>query len=479
MKKLKVYIPALAFVFATPVLHAQNQAAPAQLSLKQAIETAVANNLLVRQAGYQAESDKATYRQARANQLPFVSGNVNHGINQGRSIDPFTNTYANQQINFANYNINTSITLWNGSALVNNIKQNELNAKASEMDWQQQKDNITINVILAYLQVLSNQEQLTIARNQVEVSKTQVDRLNVLNNSGAIAPSLLYDLRGQLATDELNVITIRNTLETAKINLAHLMNVPYNASIQLENLNEPMNAKIYDGNAENIYQAATQQLALVKAADLRVQSAQKRYLSAKGQLLPTLSFNGGFGTNYSSVASTQEYINTVDVPTLSYVNVGGTKYNLVEPQRNYFSRKITYGDQFTNNFNSSFSLGISVPILNGLRARTNVTQAKIAEKRTAFEAQTVKTQLRQAVDQAYINMNTAFERYQTLSRQLEDFTVSFKAAEVRFNAGVNTSVEYMIAKNNVDRTNANFVSAKYDYLLRVKVLDFYQGRPLW
>ena len=108
-----------------------------------------------------------------------------------------------------------------------------------------------------------------------------------------------------------------------------------------------------------------------------------------------------------------------------------------------------------------------------------MNQAKIAEKRTIFEAETVKTQLRQAVDQAYINMNTAFERYQTLAKQLNDFTISFKAAEVRFNSGVNTSIEYMLAKNNVDRTNANFISAKYDYLLRIKVLDFYQGKQLW
>lgn len=480
MKKLNLRIQALAWLLAiTTTLHAQNTTPPLQLSLKQAIETAIENNLLVRQAGYQAESDKATYKQAKANQLPFISGNVNHGINQGRSIDPFTNTYANQQINFASYSINTSITLWNGSAIVNNIKQNELNAKASEMDWQQQKDNITINVILAYLQVLSNQEQLTIAKNQVEVSKAQVARLEILNNSGAIAPSLLYDLRGQLGTDELNVINIKNTLESAKISLAQLMNVQYNAAIQLESLSDPISPTIYEGNAENIYQTATQQLALVKAADLRTQSAQKRYLSAKGQLLPTLSFNGGFGTNYSSVASRQEFINTIDVPTSGYVNVGGTKYVLMEPQNNYLSRKITYGDQFTNNFNSSFSIGLSIPILNALRARTNVTQAKIAQKRTAFEAQTVKTQLRQSVDQAYINMNTAFERYNTLSRQLADFNISFKAAEVRFNSGVNTSVEYMIAKNNVDRTNSNFISAKYDYLLRVKVLDFYQGKPLW
>ncbi len=449
------------------------------LTLKQCIEMAIQNNLQVRQAEYQAQTDKVNYRQAKASQLPFISGVVNHGINQGRSIDPFTNTYANQQINFANYNINTSVTLWNGSAIQNTIRQNELAAKASEMDWQQAKDNITINVILAYLQVLSAQEQLSIARNQVEVTKVQVARLETLNASGAIAPAVLYDLKGQLASDQLGVINVKNQLETARINLSQMMNVPYQSSLQLETLSSPVTPILYDGTADNIYQAATQQLALVKAAEYRKQSAQKRYLSAKAQLLPTLSFNGGFGTNYSSVATRQELISTTDMPTNQYVDLSGSKLPVFAPQSNYQSHKITYGDQWTNNLNSSLSIGLQIPILNGLRARSNMNQAKIAEKRTSFEAQTVKTQLRQSVDQAYINMNTAFERYQTLARQLEDFTISFKAAEVRFNAGVNTSVEYMIAKNNVDRSNANFIAAKYDYLLRVKVLDFYQGKPLW
>lgn len=481
MKKVNIKIAAAGFFL---LLGVSSKAQPVQqlngqLTLKQCVETAIQNNLVVRQSEYQAQSDKVSFQQAKGSQLPFISGNVYHGINQGRSIDPFTNTYANQQVNFANYSINTSITIWNGSAITNNIKQNELTAKASEMDWQQQKDNITINVILAYLQVLSNQEQLTTARNQVEVTKAQVGRLETLNNSGAIAPSVYYDLKGQLSGDELNVISVKNNLESARIALAQLMNVQYSATVQLENINDPLTPTLYDGTPDNIYQAATQQLALVKAADYRRKSAEKRYLSAKGQLLPTLSFNGGFGTNYSSVASTQELISTLDVPTTGYVNVSGTKYSVLAPQNSYQSQKISYTNQFTNNFNSSFSIGLQVPILNGFRARSNVNFAKIAEKRTSFESQTVKTQLRQAVDQAYINMNTAFERYQTLARQLADFTISFKAAEVRFNSGVNTSIEYMLAKNNVDRTNSNFVAAKYDYLLRVKVLDFYQGKQLW
>jgi outer membrane protein len=481
MKKVNTTI-AIAFLllkgFTCPAQTVQQLTGP--LTLKQCVETAIQNNLQVRQAEYQAQADKVTYQQAKGNQLPYIAGNINHGINQGRSIDPYTNTYASQQINFANYSINTSVTIWNGSSIQNYIKQNELSAKASELDWQQAKDNITINVILAYLQVLSNQEQLNIARNQVDVSKAQVERLEILNASGAIAPSVLYDLKGQLGTDELSVIAIKNTLESAKVTLAQLMNVAYSSTVQLENIStDKLIPSLYDGTPDNIYLTATQQLALVKAAELRKQSAQKRYLSAKGQLLPTLSFNGAFGTNYSSVASRQEFLNTVDVSTSSYVNVSGSKVPVFSPQSNYLSQKITYGDQLTNNFNSSLSLGLQIPILNGLIAKSRVNQAKILEKRTEFEANTVKTQLRQSIDQAYINMNTALDRYITLVRQLDAFTNSFKAAEIRFNAGVNSSVEYLIAKNNVDRTNSNFVAAKYDYLLRSKVLDFYQGRLTW
>lgn len=480
MKKMNIAGLLLSAILLTATLRAQTTGTTGGvLTLQQCVETAIGNNLLVRQSEYQAQSDKVNYKQAKGSQLPFISGNVNHGINQGRSIDPFTNTYANQQINFASYSINTSITLWNGSSLQNSIKQSELTAKASEMDWQQTKDNITINVILAYLQVLSAQEQLNVAKNQVEVTKTQVARLETLYASGAIAPAMLYDLKGQLSGDQLTVINVKNTLETARINLAQLMNVPYNATVQLENLGASTNPVLYDGTADNIYQTAEQQLAFIKAAEYRKQSAQKRYLAAKAQLLPTLSFNGGFGTNYSSVATRQELLSTADVATSQYVNVSGSKLPVFAPQSNYQSHKITYGDQWTNNLNSSLSIGLQIPILNGLRARSNVSQAKIAEKRTSFEAQSVKTQLRQAVDQAYVNMNAAFERYLALKNQVEDFTVSFKAAEVKFINGVNTSVEYMIAKNNVDRSNANFVAAKYDYLLRVKVLDFYQGKALW
>ncbi|MBY0480304.1 MAG: TolC family protein [Chitinophagaceae bacterium] len=474
------YIALLVLLFTVWKAHAQKiEKLAGKLSLKQCVETAIANNQSVRAAGFQSELDNAGYHQSKANRFPALNGNISHGTNQGRSIDPFTNGYVNQQINFANYSLNGSITLWNGSSIQQNIRQNEWNSKASSMDYQQLKDNTTISVILAYLQVLNNQEQLGIAKKQVDVTRNQVERLAVLQKDGAIIPSVYYDLKGQLSNDELNVITVQNSLETAKINLAQLMNVDYNKEVILEAISDKLIPVIYENGPDSIYQQATQKMALVKAAEYRKNGSAAKVSYARGQLLPTLGLYGGLGTNYSSIANRLEFINSTDIATSSYVNVGTSKLPVYAPQNNYASQKISYGNQWANNFNSTVSLGLQIPILNGLQAKTRVIQAKVLDKKANFDYQTVKTQLRQSVDQAYINMNTSFEKYQTLLKQVDDYTHSFQVAETRFNAGLTTTVEYLAAKNNLDRSIASFATAKYDYFLRSKILDYYQGKQLW
>lgn len=478
MKKNSLILFLLAQLIFSTIAGAQS-ATGETLSLQQCIEAAIANNLQVRQAVYQAQLSKVDYNQARSNRLPNISGNISHGINQGRSIDPFTNSYLNQEIGFANYSINTSITLWNAASIQYGIRQNELNYQASEMSWQQAKDNTTLNVILTYLQILSNKEQWRIAQKQAAVTRAQVERLQILHASGAIAPATLYDLKGQLSSDELNVLTLKNTLETAKISLAQLMNISYSPAMDVESI--PVNTLpvLYEKSTEMIYQVALQQLAMIKAAGLRLSGAKKGIQSARAQLFPTLSLNGGLGTNYSSVASTQQLIGTTDVATPQYVMVNTDKLNVFVPQNNYASQKISYGEQWKNNFNSSVSISLQIPLLNRMISRNRMRQAVIAEKRADFELTATQTQVKQSIDQAYVNMQTALERLQTLEKQVADFALSFSAAEVKFNAGVNTSIDYMLAKNNLDRASANLIAARFDYIFRNKILDFYQGKPLW
>src|SRR5207344_1886779 len=174
--------------------------------------------------------------------------------------------------------------LFNGLTLQNAIKQNRLAFDASRMDLQQQKDNITLNVILAYLTVLSNQETLDIARSQASVDSAQVSRLEIQNQEGAIPPATLYDLKGQYASDLVNVVNAVNALEISKVNLFAVLNVPYQKDATYEMVS--MNADISDlrSSSDSIYQTALQTIPNIKATDLRVQSFQKSIAVARGKL---------------------------------------------------------------------------------------------------------------------------------------------------------------------------------------------------
>lgn len=445
------------------------------VSLKKCIEIAMRNNVDINRSELSMLDNKVLYNQSQGNRLPFVSSSISHGLSQGRVIDPFTNSYINQNLTFANYNLGADLYLWNAGSINNSVKANRLNYEAGKMDWQQQKDNVTINVILAYLQVLNATEQLNAAIQVADVTRKQVERLDVLNNEGAIAPATYYDTKGQLATDEANIITLQNTVESARISLVQLMNINYSKDMQLEKVDESAALSLYDGNSNDIYHTALNNLAMIKAVDLRRASATKSLKAAKGQMYPSLVLSGGLGTNYSSAASTATLIGVTDVATGGYVNVNNEKVLVYAPQSDFSSSKIPYEKQWKNNFNSSVSIGIQIPILNGLQARSRVKTAKNQEKRAELNATTTKTQLQQSVEQAYLNMNTAFERYQKVQAQVEALTISFNAAEVKFNAGAINSVEYLLVKNKADNAKINLIAAKYDYILRTKILDFYKG----
>ncbi len=212
----------LFFLFIANILSAQTK-----LTLQESIDIAIKNNIEVKQRDLLAEAAKVNYKQAKTNLFPTVNGNISHGINQGRSIDPFTNSYANQNINYASYGIGSDVILFNGLTLQNAIRQNAFAYDAAKMELQQAKDNLTLAVILAYLQVLSNEDQVALANQQVMVAKVQIDRLEKLNKEGAINPPQLFDLRGQVKEAELNRVTAQNALAFSKLTLTQLMNIAY------------------------------------------------------------------------------------------------------------------------------------------------------------------------------------------------------------------------------------------------------------
>ncbi len=450
-----------------------------KFSLKQCIETAISNNLDVKLSQSQMQSDEINWKQAKLNLLPNVNGSASENFNQGRSIDPFTNAPVTQSYSSAGFGISGGIVLFNGLSMQNTIKQNAATYQASKMDWQQQKDNLTINVILAYLKVLGSRDQLQQIKNQAALSGSQVDRLETLNKEGAIPPSDLSTLKGTYAGDQLAVLNAQNALETSKITLCQLMNIPYDSSMQLEDIETGDYAIKYPDEPTAIYQTALEKLALVKSADLRLQSAGKAVKVAKGQLYPRLTFNGNTFTNYSSVATQNLYVNSTNVTSSDYVNVNGSNYPVIRKQDNFSVNKISFNDQFHNNLYTTFGFNLSIPIFNSLQQRNKVKLTQLNFKTKEYVANTTKTQLNQSVNQAYLNMNTAYESYKAVLDQVKSYEEAFHAAEVRFNNGVGTPVDYLIAKNNFDRATITLINSKYELVLRNKILDYYEGKALW
>ncbi|GAO44378.1 TolC family protein [Flavihumibacter petaseus] len=450
-----------------------------QLTLQQCVDIALRNNLDLKQTEITAAGTALDYKQAKNNLLPFFSGNVEHGLNQGRSIDPFSNTYLNQNINYANWGLNGGILIFNGLSALNNVKQQRLARDAGNMDVQQNKDLLTLNVIVAYLQVLTAEDLLVQISNQAELSRNQVARLTILNNEGSVTPSQLFDLKGQLANDEVSLINTKNQLDAAKLTLSQLMNQPYDGSMHLERISPEQFLTAYPAKPDSIYAVALNTLAQVKAVKLRKESAEIGVKTWRGQYWPSLSLNGGLYTNYSSAATTANLISTVEQTNGDWVNIGTTKEPVYTTVNNYDNVKIGYGDQFRNNYSTNVNLSLRIPILNSFTTRNRVARAKLDLQNASVVESSTRIRLQQLVEQAYFNMTATFNRYNTLLQQVDAFGESFRVTETRFNEGVLNSVDYLVAKNNLDRANTNLIQAKYEYVFRTKILDYYQGKPLW
>jgi len=455
-------------------LFAQNNTS--KLTLQGCLDIAMANNLPVKQSELLEQNARLNFSQAKNDRLPNVTADVNYGINNGRSIDPFTNAYNNQQLSSSNAGLTASVPVFKGFQNQHSIQQASFTYQATKMELQQEKDNLTLNVILSFLQMMNDEDVLALTKKQIAVTEKQVERLDILNKEGAIAPAVFYDMKGQYASDQLAVINAAKSLEQSKLSLSQYMNVPYSKEMQIDREGFDMTIAMYEGTADQIYTTALEKLAMVKAADLRTKAAGKAVKVAGAAFYPTLSLFGQLGTNYSSAAKKSIFAGVTDVVTSDYVVVSGSNSPVISKQSNYNSQKINFFNQYNSNLNTYVGVSLQVPLFSAFKTKTNVKLARLEEKRNSYVAENTRTQLRQAIEQAHLNMTTAFDKYKILSEQVLSFGESFRGAEIRFNLGAINSVEYLIVKNNLDRTNINLTIARYEYLLRTKVLDFYQGK---
>jgi outer membrane protein len=452
-------------------------------SLQQSVQHALNNNLQVRQVGLSVEQSQIDVNQSRANQLPSLNGNGSHGFNNGFFLDPVRNEIQNTQVWSGNVGVNGSVNLYNGLQLQNTIKRNKLDFQATQLDLQKAKNDLTINVVTAYMQVLLNQELLKTNQERLALTQTQLERTQKLFKAGSVPESNVMELNAQIASDELNMIVAQNNIELAELRLIQLLNLenssPANFAIEVPVLEDP-DQSVIGFNAEEVYATAETVMPDIKRAQLRAESAQHSINIAKGAYQPSLALVGQINTRYSSGSNLFSF----GTPTTVNQVVGflGNDPNqpVTMPMVVADRTQLTYPyfNQLTDNIGQYIGVSLNVPIFNGFRVRNNVQLSRIGLRNAELNTAIARNDLRQNIAQAYTDAVGAQKRFVAAKRQLESFEQAFRNTEIRLNNGLINNVDYNVARNNLVKAQSDIIQAKYDYIFKLKILEFYQGKTI-
>ena len=450
-----------------------------KLGLQEAVNIALKNNISVKQSENQVLLTDLQRQQSKFNQLPFAAANVNEFFNFGRSLDPFTNTIVDRNINYNQLSVNAGVTIFNGKLLKNTIAQNDILVKATQLDLQAMKESISLQVVLAYLNIMNAEDQLSIAQTQTGITRLQIDRTDKLVKAGSLAQSNLFDLKAQLANEETNVINAQSTLDLAKLTLLQLLNDKNVTDVKVDRISVVTpSTNGYDASITKIYEVAESSQPVVRAADLRIKGADKGIDIAKAGFLPIISANANLGANQSNAQKNYLLSGKTD-QNLGTVLFNGQQIPLIVSRDNFAENgTVPYFTQLSNTFNYGFGVNANIPIFSKFINKSNVIRAKIQKDNAFLNAQQTRLTLRQNIEQAYTNLTNAAKRFDAITVQVSALEESFRAAESRFNAGAIDFVAYSLQKTNLDKARANLVQAKYDFIFRTKILDYYQNKPL-
>ena len=473
----------LCLIFLCFPLLAQQQDSAATKSvwnLKECVDYALANSLLVKRSELSLELSSLDKRQAKMQMLPSANLFGSYGYNWGRGIDPVTNQFVSSQRNgFASVGGSSDLDLFNGFSIQNTIKQASRDFEATELDLAKSKNDVILNVVSLFINVVFNKELVENAKLQLGSSQQQLERTQKLVAAGSLPKTNELDLQAQVATNELNLINQENTLNLSLLQLQQALQLPAREDFDVEFPVIEAEDLVLEQNSQEVYEIARSTMPEIKSAKLRIESSFYGVKAARGGLYPRLSLSGSVNSNYSSSSATRF------VPDGGFNNVStgyfvqGTNEPIygLEPTGSY---RDIYGfnDQLKDNIYKSVSLRLSIPLFNRFAARTSLQRALITNEQAKISAREIDNTLRQNVETSYNNAIAASKSFNSSLRQVTAREEAFRMVKQRFEIGAATYVEYQVAENDLFRARSDNTRAKYEFIFRKKVLDFYQGKPL-
>ena len=411
--------------------------------LQRCISHAIEHNLSIKQKEAARDQNQVELNTAQWSRLPNLNGNVGQSFNFGRALQA-DNTYGNRNTRNANFSLGTNIPLFTGMQIPNNIALSKLNLKAATEDLAKAKEDISIQVASYFLQVLFNEELMKVARSQMKLSQEQLDKKVAFFKNGKASEAEVLEAKSRLAQDELSVVQAENNYQLALLDLSQLLELPSpdNFRISVPNIQD------YSADLtlpEEVYAQALMNKPAIKAAQYRLQGAEKSIRIAQSAYYPQLSFGAGIGTNYYHLSGIEN---------------------------------ASFGTQWRENMNKYLQVSLNVPIFNRFQTRNRVKSARIQHTALSWQLEESKKALYKEIQQAYYNAIAAESKYKSSQSASESAEASFQLMSEKYANGKASATEYNEMRTAWMKTLSDGIQAKYEFVYRSKILDFYKGVPL-
>ena len=428
-------------VFLAGAAFGQNHSGP--WTLAECIRRAQDNNITLKQQDLQVKQQEIQLETTKGSRLPQVSGSTSENFSFGRGLTA-DNTYSNTNTTSTGISLGTAVPVFQGFRIRNSIKEGELNLQATTAELEKAREDMSVSVAQAYVQILYNMELLDVALNQVGIDSLQVERLSAMLENGKASPAQLAQQKAALGQSRLSATQARNNLNLSLLDLSQLLELPNPEGFSIVRPSVPIDG-ILLGNPEDIYAEAVENKPAIKAAMFRLDASDFTIKGAKGAFLPSISANGGLGTNYYTMSS---------------------------------APSATFMEQVKHNFSQYLGISLSVPIFSGFQNRNQVRLAELSRTNQMLQLENTKKTLYKEIQQAYYNAVAAADRYRSSEDAKESARESFELMKAKYENGKSNITEFNEARDSWLEAESNLVRSRYEYLYSAKLLDFYRGRPL-
>ncbi|WP_291146175.1 TolC family protein [Flavobacterium sp. UBA7680] len=435
--------------------HAQSK----QWTLEECVRYALDNNITIKLSELDVKTATIDKRGALGSYLPTVNGNASHSWNIGLNVNPVTNIATTQTTQYSSLGVNANVDIYKGLQNQNAYRRASLSIIASKYQLLKMQEDISLNVANAFLQILSNKEDLKIKKEQLAIDEKRYSRSEEMVNAGTIPRGDLFDLKATVATDKQNITVSENNLLISKLSLAQLLQLKEFADFDvIDDTNAKDENNIMAQNPIDIYNKAKETRTELKLAQTNLEIAEKNVAIAKGAYQPTLR---GFYQFSTSASYSDRLIGTDPV-------TGDPVYAAPNPVL----------DQFSDNKGHNFGFQLSVPIFNGFSVKNNVERNKVSLEKSKIDLEQKSLDLQRNVYTAFTDAKGALNTYESSTITLEARQQAYNYAKEKYDVGLMNSFDFTQAQTLLTNAQSDVIRTKYDYMFKIKILEFYFGIPI-